>query len=118
MDSSTWPRASSKRTRVAGLLIALVIIAPIVWLTMLEVGYVLAYQACADRTSAWIHKPNVAFTVIAIACAAGGWWLHGRWKNAPAPIGFLAGMALLVTGLIVIVVIASAIPPLILHPCD
>ena len=31
---------------------------------------------------------------------------------------FLAGMALIMTGLIAITVVASAIPPLILHPCD
>jgi hypothetical protein len=118
MDSSTWPRGSFKHARIGGLLVALMVTAPVVWLTMLEVGYVLAYQSCADRTNAWIHKPNAVLGVVAFACAAGAWWLYRRYKSARPPVGFLAGVALLLTALIAIVVIASAIPAFILDPCD
>jgi hypothetical protein len=100
------------------LLVALTILAPVVWLTMLEVGYVLAYRSCADKTTWWIHKPNVVFTAIVLAGVGLAWWLYRRYTTAAAPVAFLAGMALLVSGLIAIVTIASAIPALILHPCD
>jgi hypothetical protein len=118
MDSSTWPRGSSKPAVIAGLLVALVVLAPAVWLTMIETGYVLAYQSCAERSNWWIHKPNLIFLAITMGAAAAAWWLYRRYRTALAPIGFLAGMALLVSGLIAIVAIATAIPPLILHPCD
>jgi cytochrome bd-type quinol oxidase subunit 2 len=118
MDSSTWPRGSSRQARIAGVLVALAVGPPIVWLMMVEVGYVAAYGACADRTNGWVHKPNVVFIVLSIGCAGVAWWLHRKLRSNPAPVGFLAGLALLMAGLTAIVVIASAIPALILHPCD
>ncbi|HYE89325.1 MAG TPA: hypothetical protein VEA16_23405 [Vicinamibacterales bacterium] len=99
-------------------MVALLVIAPLVWLTMLEVGYVLAYSACADGTNNWLHKTNVALAGISVAAAGTGWWTYRRFQSAGPPVGFLAALAFLVAGLTLIVVIASAIPAFILHPCD
>lgn len=117
MDSSTWHRGSSKSRR-GGVLVTLMVIAPLVWLTMLEVAYVLAYPACADATNSWIHKPNVAFTVVSIGCALLGVWLHNRSMRAGKPIAFLSSLAMWIAALTLLVVLAMLIPPLILHPCD
>jgi len=118
MDSSTWDRGSSKPARFAGLLVALIVVAPITWLTMLEVDYVLAYAACADSTNGWIHKANTVFTTLLAAAVLSGWWLRRRFTAFPPPVGFLANVALMIAGLTLLVVMATIVPALLLHPCD
>jgi hypothetical protein len=117
MPSSTLRHASSERRGVAFAFTA-IIGAPFVWFALLQTNYVLAYQACADRSNVWLHVPSAAalllsLVLIGVAIVA---WRHVR--NAAVPGGLLGMFGLLLAGGFFVLTIATAIPPLILHPCD
>ena len=94
----------------------LLIGAPVVWLLLLQTNYVLTYAACAARSSRWLHAAS-AVAVVAAAALAALAWLRRRGPGGGTD-SFLADVALLITLLFAIVVIATAVPPLALHPCD
>jgi hypothetical protein len=118
MPSSTSHRASFDPWRLAALF-GVILGAPMVWLVLLETNYALAYAACADRSNAWLHVPSgiALVATAAIAAAAFILWqrLGGDWRP---PMGFLAIISLMTAGLFLVVVLATVIPPFILHPCD
>ena len=92
--------------------------APLIWLIALQTGYVLAYQACDDRSRSWVAVPT--FIAIAAAAATLIVALYGarRAGKALEPQPLLAKLGLGLAAISVIVLIASAIPALILMPCD
>jgi hypothetical protein len=116
MDSSTSRLVFSNRGRLV-LLFALIVGAPLVWLTLVETGYVLAYQACADpsQTSVQVAEAVALATIAAMTLVA--WGRYRPSQTRPQPIGFLGGAALLLTLLMLIVVVASGVGPLIFHSC-
>ena len=92
--------------------------APLIWLTALQTGYVLAYQACDSQSRYWVTVP----TAIAVAAAAGtlliAFAAQRRSRKSLEPQPLLAALGFGLAGLMVLVLIASLIAPLILNPCD
>jgi hypothetical protein len=118
MPSSTSHRVSFDPWRLAALF-GVILGAPLVWLVLLETNYALAYAACADRSNAWLHVPSgiAVVATAAIAATAVVLWQRVRGEGR-APLGFLALISLMSAGLFVILILATVIPPFILHPCD
>jgi hypothetical protein len=92
--------------------------APLIWLIALQTGYVLAYQACDDRSRSWVAVP----TAIAIAAAAATLIVslvarqQARRSHEPQPLLAKVGVGL--AAMMVIVLVASLAAPLMLQPCD
>jgi hypothetical protein len=115
MDSSTSRHGSSDPRRWT---LALTVLAPpLVWLTLLQTNYVLAYPACAARSSVWLHVPGAA--ALALSLLLTSLALGGRRRRAPgATHAFVADVGALVAVMFLVVVVATLVPPLVLHPCD
>ena len=117
MHSSTSRHGSFNKGLLA-LLFTGIAGAPILWLTALQTGYTLAYQACDERSTTWVAAPTFAIAgiiaVIAIAC----WLGHRRAANDKTPLPFLGELAVGLAVLMVIVMIASSLAPVMLQPCD
>ena len=117
MASSTSRRDSSER-RLRLFAFSGLIGAPLIWLTALQTGCVLAYQACDDQSRSWVLVP----TAIAIAAAAGTLILtfygRRRARTALEPQPLLAKLGLGVATMMVIVLVASLVAPMLLRPCD
>ena len=92
--------------------------APLIWLTALQTGYVLAYQACDSQSRYWVTVP----TAIALAATAGtlliSYSAKRRAARALEPQPLLADLGFGLAAMMVIVLIASLIAPLMLRPCD
>ena len=117
MRSSTSDRASLN-TRLLGWLLVGVLGAPILWLITEQTGYVLAYQACDDRSNSWVLVPTGAAILIVAGIALISARSHRRANEERIPMPFVGWLALGMASLMVVVLLASAIAPLILHPCD
>lgn len=117
MASST-SRHGSLNTRLLGWLLLGVIGTPLVWLTTLQAGYVLAYQACDDRSNSWVLVPTLAAAATTALIAIISIRSHRRASEERIPFPFVGWLALGMASLMVIVLAASAIAPMILHPCD
>jgi Ni/Fe-hydrogenase subunit HybB-like protein len=117
MRSSTSRHASFDRAKL-GLLLTGIVGAPLVWLTALQTGYVLAYQACDDRSVSWVVVPTLIAVTLAGGLAAVSIRARRRSRGDRAPMPLLGWMALLMSVLMFIVLGASAIGPFILRPCD
>jgi predicted membrane-bound mannosyltransferase len=117
MRSSTSHRGSFDR-RLLLLLFAGIAGAPLVWLTTMQTGYVLAYQTCDDRATSWVVVPTL--TAIAILAALGVASIGVRRRAAAErqPMPLLGWLAVLMAATMIVVVAASAIGPLVLEPCD
>jgi hypothetical protein len=101
-----------------GVLLVGVIGAPVLWLVTLQTGYVLAYQACDDRSSSWVIVPTVAAIIIAMIVTGVSYLSRQRANRERVPLPFIGWLALGMAALMVIVLAASAIAPLVLHACD
>src|SRR4051812_24201906 len=66
MPSSTSPHASFDRRLLIWLFVGIVG-APLLWLMTMQTGYVLAYQACDERSTSWVAVPTFIAVVIAAA---------------------------------------------------
>ena len=117
MPSSTSDHVSLN-TRVLAVLLIGVLGAPVVWLTMLQTGYVLAYQACDSRSNSWVLIPAFAALALAIGLAAISARANSHARRERRPLPFVGRLAVGMSALMVIVLAASAIAPIILHPCD
>ena len=117
MASSTSHRGSLN-TRLLGVLLVGVVGAPLLWLMALQTGYVLAYQACDDRSNSWVMVPTIGSLLIAVAIAAVSVRGRRRAEGEQIPLPFVGWLAIGMAGLMVLVLLASAIAPAILHPCD
>ena len=117
MDSSTSRHGSFNKGLLA-LLFAGIAGAPILWLSALQAGYTLSYQACDERNTNWVGVPTFAtagiIAVITIAC----WIGHRRAANDRLPMPMLGQLAVGLAALMVIVMIASSLAPVMLYPCD
>ena len=100
------------------MLYAGIIAAPLLWLTALQTGYVLAYQACDERSTAWVIVPTLAAIAMLVAVTAVAWRGHQRAKSGRLPLPMLGVLAVSMAALMVVVMIASVIPPAMLQPCD
>jgi hypothetical protein len=98
--------------------LALLVGAPLAWLVLLQAGYVLAYQACDDRSSVSLHLLVAGGTAAAFLLTWAAWRVDRHSEHSPRPVGFLAASAFRLTALMLLVIAASAVAPFILHPCD
>jgi hypothetical protein len=128
MASSTWPRDSSERwTRVLALWAGL-LTGPLAWSALLQTNYVLSYVACEQRQTWMLYLA----TAVALVLVAGG--AAAAWRAAPA-LGqeeheaadprraimlrarFMALGGLAMSAFFAIVILATTVPVLVLHPC-
>jgi hypothetical protein len=117
MRLSTSHRTFSERWPVAAL-VGLIIVAPAIWLVLLQTNYVLSYAACGDRTNAWLTKPAAVALLAGVVVFAAAWSVWARFRSDAPPRPFLGALALGLSLLSFILLVATAVPPLILHPCD
>ena len=127
MASSTLPPASSDPRQLIALWAGL-LAGPVVWAALLETNYVLSYVACEQRHTWMLHLvTGVALALVAAAALA-------AWRAAPT-LGedehasgdprtakllrarFMALGGLAMCGWFAIVILATEIPALVLHPC-
>jgi hypothetical protein len=116
MASSTLPPASSDRWRLIALWVA-VIGGPLVALMLLQTNYVLAYPSCGERSDTMLMGVGGGAIVLAAALTIAAWRGRRRADDPPAR-AFLGTLGVLMSLGFLIVVMAMAVPPLILHPCD
>jgi hypothetical protein len=127
MPSSTLRRASHDPQRVIALT-AGVLAGPLVWLTLLEVNYVMTYVACEQRQDWMLHVAS--FIALAVVAAAG---LVAWRARTPGPTEaptvdqdqtselrarFLAYAGALMSSWFIIVIIATEIPVIVYKPCQ
>jgi hypothetical protein len=107
-----WRHGSSSRS---GTSIAIVVGAPLLWLLMLETGYVLSHWSCGSGVKWPLHAVTGGTAVL----LSGVLWMMPR-RSGPdgdSAHSFLATLALWMTIGFIVVVVASAIQPLIIQPC-
>lgn len=92
--------------------------APALWLTALQTGYAMAYQACDSGSRSWVTVPVMIALAATVVTAIGAGWAVRRCAHAVVPTSFVARLGLAVAGLMVIVLVASALAPFMLRPCD
>jgi LytS/YehU family sensor histidine kinase len=117
MPSST-SHHGSLNTRLLGVLLIGVLGTPLIWLTTLEIGYVLAYQTCDDHAKSWVLTPTIASIVLVAVIAAISAVAHRRAARERTPMPLVGWLAVGMSALMVLVLIASAVAPAILQPCD
>jgi hypothetical protein len=105
------PHASSNRTE--GTSIAIVIAAPVLWLLMVETAYLVSHWSCGTGMK-WPLQAVIAGTTLLLA---GALWMRPRAASGESISGFLSSMALWMAVGFILVVVASAIQPAIVHPC-
>jgi hypothetical protein len=91
--------------------------APLVWLALIQTNYVLAYPACGDRSNWWLHVPGAVATVASIA-VLGIAWRSRPGEGSTGTTRFIGEASVLIAFLFVLVVGATLLPPIFLHPCD
>jgi NO-binding membrane sensor protein with MHYT domain len=92
--------------------------APLIWLTALQTGYVLAYQACDSESRYWVTVPTALALAAAAATVLISLAASRRAKKLLEPQPLLATLGLGLAAMMVIVLAASLIAPLLLRPCD
>jgi hypothetical protein len=92
--------------------------APLVWLTTMQTGYVLAYQTCDDRATNWVLAPTLAALAIVAALGVGSISVRRRAAAERQPMPLLGWLAVLMAVTMIVVVAASLIGPFLLEPCD
>ena len=129
MAFSTFSHASFDRGRRIVALWAGLLAGPLAWAALLESNYVMSYVACEQRHTWMLHLATaVSLALIGLAALA-------AWHAAP-PLGedehesgntdraamlrarFMAMGGLTLCAWFAIVLIATEIPALVLHPCS
>jgi hypothetical protein len=116
------PDAPEIRALWAGLLLA-----PTAFLLNLEVAYAMVPTACASQNRLLVHLVHAVCLIIA---ATGGFFALRSWRaygetwpggEEGGPIArsrFMAGLGLLLSTFIVLVILAQWIPSFVLDPCQ
>jgi hypothetical protein len=122
MPSSTLRHGSfSGGPRLAGLWVGLVA-GPLAWAALLETNYVLSYVACEQR-HAWMLHLGTALALALVALGALAAWRARPSSDGPASstaearARFMATGALALCAAFALVILATELPVLILHPC-
>jgi hypothetical protein len=88
--------------------------APLGWLFDLEAAYALAPFVCRGAARAWLFAP----WVVAVAMAASGLWLARAERPDARHHRFLAQVGTWLSALFLLLLVASLVPRVVLHPCD
>ena len=122
MPSSTLRHGSfSWGSRLAALWAGLAA-GPLAWGALLETNYVLSYVACEQRHTWMLHvSAGVALVLVGLGALA-SWAAAPPLDGAPASTAetrarFMAVGGLALCGWFALVIIATEIPVLLLHPC-
>jgi hypothetical protein len=103
-----------------------VLLPPIAFLINLEVAYALVPKACASRNTLVLHLVHlVCFGMVLLAgitawrcwTATGAEW-PGEGGGPLARSRFLAGIGVLMSGFVALVILADWIPSFMLDPCQ
>jgi hypothetical protein len=103
-----------------------VLLPPIVFLIHLEVAYALVPKACSSRSTLALHLVHLVCLglvllagLIAWRCwkATGATW-PGEGGGPLARNRFMAGIGVLMSGFVALVVLADWIPSFMLNPCQ
>jgi hypothetical protein len=99
---------------------------PVAFLIDLEVAYALVPTACSSGNPLPVHLVHLACLVLAGVGGLTAWrWWRLRGATWPGEEGdplarsrFMAGLGLLLSGLILLVIVAMWIPSFLLDPCQ
>ena len=127
MRSSTLRRAYHDPRRVAVLVLG-VLAGPVVWLTLLETNYVLTYVACEQRHEWMLQLATIIAVALVAAAGAGAWRARTTGTTETETLDqdatselrarFLAYGGALLSAWFILVILATEIPIVILHPCQ
>jgi hypothetical protein len=122
MPSFTWRHGSfSWGPRLAALWFGLGA-GPLAWAALLEINYVLSYVACEQRQT-WMLHLATACALLTVGLGALAAWsaappLRGRTSSTTeARARFMALGGLVMCAWFALVILATAIPVLLIHPC-
>jgi hypothetical protein len=102
---------------------------PVLWLALLQTNYVLAYAACGARETWFLYAAIAATLVLGALAGLAAWRMgppeHGEARSAPwdpntreIRARWMSASALAITAWFLIVMVAMAVPVLILQTCD
>ena len=117
MPSST-SRLAFSDWRLIALLTGIAIASPVAVLVLQQIDYILSYQACAERSNMWVVTPTLVGGIAVGGLVAAAWLGHRRSSGDGPPRTFLSVVALLMAVLSLLIVLAFALGPLVLDPCD
>ena len=128
MPSSTWPRDSSEPwTRRLALWTGL-LAGPLAWAALLQTNYLLSYVACEESQTWMLHLGTAVAVALVAAGAAASWHAApalGPEEHAAADpqraialrARFMALGGLAMCAFFAIVILATAVPAMVLPPC-
>jgi hypothetical protein len=123
MPSSTLRHESfSWGPRLAALWVGLAA-GPLAWAALLETNYVLSYVACEQRRTWMLHLATVVALMLVGVGALTAWWARPRLNGgaasstAEARTRFMAVGGLVLCAAFALVILATEVPVLVLHPC-
>jgi len=122
------PHGSSEPASRLVALWAGVLAGPLAWAALLQVNYVLSYVACEQRHTWMLHLATLVALALVAAAACAAWRaapVLGEEDHAsanPAATGLLRMRFMALGGLALcawfaIVIVATDIPTVVLHPC-
>ncbi len=119
--SETPGAAASGRKRLRPCMALLA--GPLAWLVDLEASYALAHRACGGRVRLALHALSAGGLAVAAGAGvrAGVAWRRARRfpaAGAPGRARFMAAVGLGVSGLAVLLLLAAAVPKLLLAGCE
>jgi TRAP-type C4-dicarboxylate transport system permease small subunit len=99
---------------------------PMLTLTHLQVTYALVPKICPTGNTTLLHIVSLCFLVIVIALGLPSWRCLRRQAPeagsedplTPERVHFMAQLGLLTVALFALLIIAQAIPPFIVNPCQ
>lgn len=130
MGSSTSRPVSHERWRSLALWIGL-LAGPVVWLSLLQTNYILAYVACQARHTWFMHLATAVAVVLVAAAGFGAWRaadgsimtaeerthpLSGDTHRQRARWMSLSGVVL--SGWFILVILAMEVPIIVLRECQ
>ena len=127
MPSSTLRRALHDPRRVTALALG-VLAGPVVWLTLLEVNYVMTYVACEQRHDWMLHVASLVALILVAAAGVVAWRARTTGPTEVPTVDqdqtselrarFLAYAGALMSAWFIIVIIATEIPVIVYQPCQ
>lgn len=128
MPSSIWRPDSGNRRRHLALWAGL-IGPPVLWLTLLETDYLLAYAACSSQQTWFLYVAIAASCALAATAGFAGWRMgppeDRDERSAPWTVRtreirarWMSVSAVALTLWFLIVMLAMAIPVVVLRACD
>jgi hypothetical protein len=120
-------RALRDRRRITALTIG-VLAGPLVWLTLLEVNYVMTYFACEQRQEWMLHLASIVALALVAFAGLFAWRARTRGpieaptlsqdETSELRARFLAYGGTLMCAWFIIVIVATEIPVIVYQPCQ